>query len=185
MGNATARLVKIVFLPQKTSDQERGRCAGYLPDKPHRAALVALQQSGNLLPEGPPSTVQGRTDQPPHAQPDDDLTAVNRHVPHCPVVVPVHLRRRSRAHRARHSSIPSADRDHDHAAALRHVLDDQRRRVRGSCRCCRQSEEGAVMAGTGPLGIALKHAGTPRGRVLVIAVVSALVMPGGIVLLFA
>jgi hypothetical protein len=35
------------------------------------------------------------------------------------------------------------------------------------------------------LGIALKHAQTPRGRVLAIAVVSALLLLGGLVLLFA
>ncbi|GLY48828.1 hypothetical protein [Lentzea sp. NBRC 102530] len=37
----------------------------------------------------------------------------------------------------------------------------------------------------GPLGIALKHAGTPRKRVLMLAVVSALLLVGGVVLLFA
>lgn len=42
---------------------------------------------------------------------------------------------------------------------------------------------GAVVVG--PLGIALKHAGTPRGRVVAIAVVSALMLLGGVVLLFA
>ncbi|MFD4674470.1 hypothetical protein ACFWNN_32440 [Lentzea sp. NPDC058450] len=42
---------------------------------------------------------------------------------------------------------------------------------------------GAVVVG--PLGIALKHAGTPRKRVLLLAVVSALVLAGGVVLLFA
>ncbi|MGW4212955.1 hypothetical protein ACWEIJ_33570 [Lentzea sp. NPDC004789] len=45
--------------------------------------------------------------------------------------------------------------------------------------------KGAVVAGIGPLGMALKHSQTPRGRVLAIAVVSALLMLGGIVLLFA
>lgn len=45
--------------------------------------------------------------------------------------------------------------------------------------------KGAVVAGIGPLGIALKHAGTSRGRVLLIAVVSALMLLGGLVLLFA
>ncbi|MGI5502493.1 hypothetical protein [Lentzea sp. CA-135723] len=45
------------------------------------------------------------------------------------------------------------------------------------------SGRGAVVVG--PLGIALKHAGTPRKRVLVLAVVSALVLVGGVVLLFA
>jgi hypothetical protein len=45
--------------------------------------------------------------------------------------------------------------------------------------------KGAVVAGIGPLGIALRHARTPRGRVLVIAVVSALLVLGGVVLLFA
>ncbi|MEV6238036.1 hypothetical protein [Lentzea sp. NPDC051838] len=43
--------------------------------------------------------------------------------------------------------------------------------------------KGAVVAGIGPLGVALKHAGTPRGRVLVIAVVSALLVLGGVVML--
>ncbi|WP_439663688.1 hypothetical protein ACSHWB_20925 [Lentzea sp. HUAS TT2] len=45
--------------------------------------------------------------------------------------------------------------------------------------------KGAVVAGIGPLGIALKHVGTSRGRVLVIAVVSALLVLGGVVMLFA
>lgn len=45
--------------------------------------------------------------------------------------------------------------------------------------------KGAVMAGIGPLGIALKHAQTPRGRVLAIAVVLALLLLGGAVMLFA
>lgn len=45
--------------------------------------------------------------------------------------------------------------------------------------------KGAVMAGIGPLGIALRHAQTPRGRVLAIAVVSALLLLGGAVMLFA
>ena len=45
--------------------------------------------------------------------------------------------------------------------------------------------KGAVMAGIGPLGMALKHAQTPRGRVLAIAVVSALLLLGGVVLMFA
>ncbi|MFS8105034.1 hypothetical protein LFM09_48835 [Lentzea alba] len=45
--------------------------------------------------------------------------------------------------------------------------------------------KGAVVAGIGPLGIALKRAGTPRGQVLAIAVVSALLLLGGVVLLFA
>jgi hypothetical protein len=43
---------------------------------------MALQQSGNLLAEGLPSAAQDRTDQPPYAQVDDDLTAVDRHVRH-------------------------------------------------------------------------------------------------------
>ena len=45
--------------------------------------------------------------------------------------------------------------------------------------------KGAVVAGIGPLGMALKHARTPRGRVLAIAVVSALFVLGGLALLFA
>jgi hypothetical protein len=45
--------------------------------------------------------------------------------------------------------------------------------------------KGVVMAGIGPLGIALKHARTPRGRVLAIAVVSALSLLGGVAMLFA
>jgi len=45
--------------------------------------------------------------------------------------------------------------------------------------------KGVVMAPIGPLGIALKHARTPRGRVLAIAVVSALLLLAGIVMLFA
>jgi hypothetical protein len=45
--------------------------------------------------------------------------------------------------------------------------------------------KGAVVAGIGPLGIAVKHAGTSRGRVLAIAVVSALLVLGGVVMLFA
>ncbi len=45
--------------------------------------------------------------------------------------------------------------------------------------------KGVVVAGIGPLGMALKHAQTPRGRVLAIAVVSALLLLGGAVMLFA
>lgn len=45
--------------------------------------------------------------------------------------------------------------------------------------------KGAVVAPIGPLAIALKHAQTPRGRVLVIAVVSALLLLGGLAMLFA
>ncbi|MFI6097887.1 hypothetical protein ACIA8G_20200 [Lentzea sp. NPDC051213] len=45
--------------------------------------------------------------------------------------------------------------------------------------------KGTLMAPVGPLGIALKHAGTPRGRVLAIAVVSALLLLGGVAMLFA
>ena len=41
------------------------------------------------------------------------------------------------------------------------------------------------MAGIGPLGIASKHAQTPRGHVLAIAVVSALLLLGGVALPFA
>lgn len=45
--------------------------------------------------------------------------------------------------------------------------------------------KGVAVAGIGPLGMALKHAGTSRGRVLAIAVVSALLLLGGVVMLFA
>lgn len=45
--------------------------------------------------------------------------------------------------------------------------------------------KGVAVAGIGPLGIALKHAQTPRGRVLAIAVVSALLLLGGVALMFA
>ncbi len=45
--------------------------------------------------------------------------------------------------------------------------------------------KGAVMLGIGPLGMALKHAQAPRGRVLTIAVVSALFVLGGLAMLFA
>ncbi|MEU7480846.1 hypothetical protein AB0A63_33060 [Lentzea sp. NPDC042327] len=45
--------------------------------------------------------------------------------------------------------------------------------------------KGAVVAGIGPLGMALRHAQTPRGRVLAIAVVSALFVLAGVVMLFA
>ncbi|WP_143035951.1 hypothetical protein [Lentzea fradiae] len=45
--------------------------------------------------------------------------------------------------------------------------------------------KGVVVAGIGPLGIALKHAQTSRGKVLAIAVVSALFLLGGLALLFA
>lgn len=45
--------------------------------------------------------------------------------------------------------------------------------------------KGAVMLPIGPLAIALKHAQTPRGRVLAIAVVSALSLLGGVALMFA
>ncbi|MGW6930605.1 hypothetical protein ACWGE0_11110 [Lentzea sp. NPDC054927] len=53
------------------------------------------------------------------------------------------------------------------------------------CAVVAMPSEGAVVAGIGPLGIALRHAGTLRGRVLAIAVVSALLLLGGIVMLFA
>jgi hypothetical protein len=99
---------------------------GNLPDKPHRAALMAFQQSGNLFPERLPRAVPSRADQPPDAQADNDLAAIDRHILHRPPVIRVHLRRRSPADRARHGPIPSAGRDHHHAAALRHVLDNQR-----------------------------------------------------------
>ncbi|HEX8868633.1 MAG TPA: hypothetical protein VF821_23440 [Lentzea sp.] len=45
--------------------------------------------------------------------------------------------------------------------------------------------KGVAVAGIGPLGMALKHAKTPRGRVLAIAVVSALLVLGGVAMLFA
>ncbi|ANZ35735.1 hypothetical protein BBK82_06225 [Lentzea guizhouensis] len=45
--------------------------------------------------------------------------------------------------------------------------------------------KGVAVAGIGPLGMALKHAQTPRGRVLAIAVVSALLVLGGVAMLFA
>jgi hypothetical protein len=99
---------------------------GYLPDEPHRAALMAFQQSGNLFPERPPRAVPSQADQPPYAQADDDLAAIDRHVLHRPLVIPVHLRRSSPADRTQHAHIPSAGRDHNHATALRHVLDNQR-----------------------------------------------------------
>jgi hypothetical protein len=100
---------------------------GYLSDEPHRAALVAFQQTGYLFPEGLPPAALGRAGQSSYAQVDDDLVAVDRHVLHCPVVIPVHLRRRSPAHRTQHGYVPSAGRDHHHAVAVRHVLDEQRR----------------------------------------------------------
>ena len=49
---------------------------GYLPDKPHRATLMALQQTGNLFPERLPRTALSRADQPPYAQADDDRAVV-------------------------------------------------------------------------------------------------------------
>ena len=58
---------------------------------------------------------------------DDNLAAVDRHVRHCPMGIPVDLRRRSSAHGTQHGYSPSAGRDHHCAAALRHVLNDQRR----------------------------------------------------------
>jgi len=45
--------------------------------------------------------------------------------------------------------------------------------------------KGVAVAGIGPLGMALKHAQTPRGRVLAIAVVSALLLLGGVAMMFA
>ena len=45
--------------------------------------------------------------------------------------------------------------------------------------------KGVAVAGIGPLGMALKHAQTPRGRVVAIAVVSALFVLGGVLMLFA
>jgi hypothetical protein len=100
---------------------------GHLPGKPHRAALMALQQSGNLLAEGLPSAAQDRTDQPPYAQVDDDLAAVDRHVRHRPGVIPVHLRRQRPALGTRHRRIPSASRDHHRVTTVPHVHDDQHR----------------------------------------------------------
>lgn len=45
--------------------------------------------------------------------------------------------------------------------------------------------KGVAVAGIGPLGIALKHSRTSRGKVIAIAVVSALFLLGGVALLFA
>ena len=53
------------------------------------------------------------------------------------------------------------------------------------CAAVAMPSKGAVVAGIGPLGIAVKHTGASRGRVLAIAVVSALFLLGGIVMLFA
>jgi hypothetical protein len=103
------------------------RHLGYLPGKPHRAALMALQQSGNLLAEGLPSAAQDRTDQPPYAQVDDYLAAIDWYVRHRPAVIPVHLRRQRPARRTRHRHIPSASRDHHRVTTVRHVHDDQHR----------------------------------------------------------
>lgn len=65
---------------------------GNLPSQPYRAALMALQQSGNLLAEGLPSAAQDRAGQPSYAQVNDDLAAVDRHVRHRPAVIPMGLR---------------------------------------------------------------------------------------------
>jgi hypothetical protein len=61
---------------------------------------------------------------------DNDLAAVDRHVPHHSPVITVHLRRRGPAHRTRHRHVPGPGRDHHRVAAVRHVLDDQRRKPR-------------------------------------------------------
>lgn len=102
---------------------------GYLQDKPHRAALVAFQEAGNLFSEGLPPAALHRTNQSPYAQVHDDLAAVDRHVGHRSAVVPMHLRRGSPADRTRHGHIPSTGRDHHPAATVPHVLDDQRRQA--------------------------------------------------------
>ncbi|GGT51157.1 hypothetical protein GCM10010207_59340 [Streptomyces atratus] len=91
---------------------------------------MALQQSGNLLAEGLPPAARDRADQPPYAQVDDNLAAVDRHVRHRPAVVPVHLRRRSPALRTWHRHIQGAGRDRHRVTAVRHVLDDQHRQPR-------------------------------------------------------
>lgn len=103
------------------------RHLGHLPGKPHSAALMTLQQARNLLAEGLPPAAQDRTDQPPYAQVDDHLAAVDRHVRHRPAVIPVHLRRQRPARGTRHRRIPSASRDHHRVTTVRHVHDDQHR----------------------------------------------------------
>jgi hypothetical protein len=96
----------------------------YLPGKSHCAALVVLEQSGNLLAEGLPPAAQDRADQPPYTQVDDGLAAVDWHVRHRPAVVPVHLRRRRPAPRIRHRHIRGAG-DHQRVTAVRHIFDGQ------------------------------------------------------------
>ncbi len=68
---------------------------------------------------------EGDSEASPYAQMDDDLAAVDRHVRHGPMVIPVHFRRRRPAHRTWHGYIPSPGRDHHCVAAVRHVLDHQ------------------------------------------------------------
>jgi hypothetical protein len=79
---------------------------------------MALQQSGNLFPERLPRAVPSRADQPPYAQADDDLAAIDRYVLHRPLVILVRLRRRSPIDRTPHGHIPRAGRDHDTSSII-------------------------------------------------------------------
>ncbi|GAA3378623.1 hypothetical protein GCM10020367_58900 [Streptomyces sannanensis] len=88
---------------------------------------MALQQPWDLLAEGLPPAAQDRADQAPHPDADHDPAAVHRHIRHHPAVIPVHLSRRYPAHRAGHRNIPGPGRDPDHLAAIRHILNGQRR----------------------------------------------------------
>lgn len=60
---------------------------------------MAFQEPGDLLSEGLPTTVPDRADQPSYPHPDHDLSAVDRHIPHRPAVIPVDPSRQHPAQR--------------------------------------------------------------------------------------
>ncbi|CAL9328023.1 hypothetical protein SUDANB140_07537 (plasmid) [Streptomyces sp. enrichment culture] len=87
---------------------------------------MALQEPGDLFSEGLAPAAQDRADQPSYPHPDYDLPAVDRHVPHCPAVIPVDPRRHHSAQRAGNGNIPGSSSNPDYLATVRHILDDQR-----------------------------------------------------------
>ncbi|CUM37734.1 hypothetical protein BN2537_4433 [Streptomyces venezuelae] len=91
---------------------------------------MALQEHGDLLSEGLSPAAQDRTDQPSHPHPDHDLSAVDRHIPHRPAVIPVDPSRHHPAQRTGNGSVPGPSRNPDYLATVRHILDDQHRQPR-------------------------------------------------------